>query len=249
MRYVLANWKMYVAGSQAEELLRAVQLGLERRLAGGHELPRVIVCPPFVSLAPLEAMVDRRLVCLGAQNCHWEETGPYTGEVSPTMLAGLVDYVLIGHSERRAVGETDEQIALKVAAAAEAGLTPILFAGEDEPSSGAAEGTERRLELGLARLDFDRHHALIVYEPTWAIGAERPAEAGHVQEMVARLKDKLVVLGAKRAEVIYGGTVNADNVDRYAGIAVLDGVGATRGSLDAKELLHITDRVAAGVGG
>ena len=248
MKYVLTNWKMYVAGSQAADLLRAVQDGLEQRLGADGGLPRVIVCPPFVSLAPLQAMVDRRLVRLGAQNCHWEESGPYTGEVSPTMLAGLVDYVLIGHSERRAVGETDDQVARKVAAAAETGLTPILFVGEDEPSSGAADDTERRLESGLAGVDLGRRHAVIVYEPTWAIGADRPAEAGHVQEIVARLKDKLAGLGAERPEVIYGGTINAENVDRYAGIGVLDGVGATRAGLDARELLCIVDQVAAAAG-
>lgn len=251
MRYVLANWKMYVAGSRAAELLRAVQSGLEERLAADVGAPRVIVCPPFVSLPPLAELLDPRLVRLGAQNCHWEQDGPYTGEVSPTMLAGLADYVLIGHSERRAVGETDERIAGKVAAAAEAGLTPILFVGEDEPSSGGGAGEEakRRLERGLAELDLHRRHALIVYEPTWAIGAERPAEPEHVEAIVAQLKDKLSDLGAKRTEVIYGGTVNAENVDSFAAIEALDGVGATRASLDARELLRIVDRVAVGGAG
>jgi len=245
MKYVLANWKMYVAGRQAEQLLGAVQAGVRQRRGADRRLPEVVVCPPFVSLARLADQVDRRLVRLGAQNCHWEAYGPYTGEVSPAMLAGLVDYVLIGHSDRRAAGETEGQIARKVAAAAGAGLVPVLFVGEDEPSDGAAQDTERRLESGLAHVDLGRHQAVIVYEPTWAIGAERPAEAGHVQQIVARLKDRLAQLGATRPEVIYGGTVNAGNVDDYAAIGVLDGVGATRAGLDARELLRIVDRVAA----
>ncbi len=245
MRYVLANWKMYLAGDQAAELLQAAQAGLGERFPVGTEPPTLIVGPPFTSLAPLSALVDRRLVQLGAQNCHWEAEGPYTGEVSPRMLAELVDYVLIGHSERRAAGESDAQIAKKVAAAAEAGLTPILFVGEDEPTGSATDEAERRLERGLADVELERCHVLIVYEPTWAIGADRPADSRHVRGVVEQLKDRLGELGAKRPEVIYGGTVNVDNVEQFTGIDVLDGVGATRGSLEASDLLRIVDRVAS----
>ena len=245
MEYVLSNWKMYVAGQRAAELLEGVQAALAHWSSDGREPPTVIVCPPFVSLAPLQALVDRRLVRLGAQNCHWEAEGPYTGEVSPTMLAGLVEYVLIGHSERRAAGETDEQIAKKMSAAAEAGLTPILFVGEDEPTSGATAETERRLERGLSGLDLDRHQVLVVYEPTWAIGAERPAEPEHVEAVARQLKGRLRELGVGQPKIIYGGTVNADNVDQFAAIEALDGVGATRAGLEASELLRIVDRVAA----
>lgn len=245
MRYVLANWKMYLGGEQAEELLQTAQAGLRERFPIGTEPPTLIVCPPFTSLAPLSALVDRRLVQLGAQNCHWEPEGPYTGEVSPRMLAGLVDYVLIGHSERRAAGESDDQIAKKVAAAAEEGLTPILFVGEDEPTSGALDEAERRLERGLGEVDLGRRHVLVVYEPTWAIGSDRPADSPHVRGVVEQLKHRLGELGAKRPEIIYGGTVNVDNVEQFTGIEVLDGVGATRGSLEASELLRIVERVAS----
>jgi len=245
MKYVLANWKMYLAGDKAAELLQTAQAGLAERFPLGSEPPTLIVCPPFTSLAPLSPLVDRRLVQLGAQNCHWEAEGPYTGEVSPRMLAGLVDYVLIGHSERRAAGESDAQIARKVAAAAEAGLTPILFVGEDEPTSSATEEAERRLERGLADVDLERRHVLIVYEPTWAIGADRPADSRHVRGVVEQLKDRLGELGLTWPEVIYGGTVNVDNVEQFTAIDVLDGVGATRGSLEASDLLRIVDRVAA----
>ena len=245
MRYVLANWKMYLGRDQAAELLRTAQAGLAERSSAGGELPTLIVCPPFTSLSPLSALVDPRLVKLGAQNCHWEAEGPYTGEVSPRMLAELVEFVLIGHSERRAAGESDGQIAKKVAAAAEAGLTPILFVGEDEPTSSAAEEAERRLERGLSEVDLERRNVLVVYEPTWAIGADRPAESGHVRGVVEQLKDRLGELGATRPEVIYGGTVNVDNVEQFTGIDVLDGVGATRGSLEASDLLRIVDRGAS----
>jgi triosephosphate isomerase len=244
MRYVLANWKMYLGRDQAAEVLETAQAGLAERFPAGSEPPTLIVCPPFTSLAPLGALVDPRLVRLGAQNCHWEAEGPHTGEVSPRMLAELVDYVLIGHSERRAVGEDDAQIAKKVAAAAEAGLTPIMFVGEDEPTSSATDEAERRLERGLAEVDLERRHVLVVYEPTWAIGADRPADSGHVRGVVEQLKDRLVELGVERPEVIYGGTVNVDNVEQFTPIEVLDGVGSTRGSLEPSNLLRIVDVVA-----
>lgn len=243
MRYVLANWKMYPTISGAVSLLTAIQRGLRDRARERRALPTVIVCPPFPALPALADLADRRLLHLGAQNCHWEAEGPYTGEVSPRMLTGLVDYVLLGHSERRAAGETDEQIARKVAGAAAAGLTPILFVGEDEPSDAAVEAVERRLLGGLAEVDPGRHDVLVVYEPTWAVGADAPAEAGHVREVVAHLKKRLTELGARQRTVIYGGTVTAGNAERFAGIETLDGVGATRAGLDPEEFLRIVDRV------
>lgn len=250
MKYVVANWKMYPTREQAVELLATVQAGLEDRLRGTTAALTVVVCPPYVSLESLHGVIDPRLVRLGAQNCHWEWEGPYTGEISAAMLKGLVDYVLIGHSERRAAGETDEQIARKVSAVADAGLTPILFVGEDEPTDSALDDAERRLAQGLAELDLARHQVLVVYEPTWAIGAEQPARAGHVSRVVEQLKARLGDLGASEPQIIYGGTVNPDNVEQLARLEVLDGVGATRASLDAGEFLRIVDRVAyAGAAG
>ncbi|MCA1696874.1 MAG: triose-phosphate isomerase, partial [Actinobacteria bacterium] len=99
MKYLLANWKMHTTVDQAVALVQAMQQGLRERTARGQRLPIVIVCPPFVSLVPLRAVVDERLVRLGAQNCHWDKEGPHTGEISPVMLIGLAQYVLVGHSE------------------------------------------------------------------------------------------------------------------------------------------------------
>lgn len=247
MRYVLANWKMYPTTSQAVAIVRNVQRGLREPARATRTVPTVIVCPPFPSLPPVADVVDRGLLHLGAQNCHWEAEGPYTGEVSARMLSGLVDYVLIGHSERRSAGETDEQIAKKVRAAAAAGLTPVLFVGEDEPSDAAVRDAEQRLTRGLADLDLETCDVLVVYEPTWAVGAAAPAEAGHVREVVAHLKKRLTELGMRRSEIIYGGTVTADNVTQFTGIEALDGVGATRASLDERKFLRIIDAVSGGV--
>ena len=243
MKYVLSNWKMYPSRNDALDLLRAVQAGLGERDQGGEV--EVILCPPFISLEAAHAAHDPQLVSLGAQNCHEELAGPYTGEISVRMLEGLVDYVLIGHSERRAAGETDEQIARRVATVTEAGVVPILFVGEDEPTEDALEQTERRLAYGLGRVDLATVEVVVVYEPTWAIGADRPAHAVHVEDVVAQLKARLRELGSPDPRVIYGGTVNARNVDQFAALAVLDGVGATRAGLAPDEFLRIVDRLAA----
>ena len=248
MAYVVANWKMYLGPAEALALFARVQQRLRQEAAPALELPTVIVCPPVISLMAMRDMADARTVQLGAQNCHWESRGAYTGEISAGMLAGLADYVMVGHSERRRAGETDEQIARKVAAVAANAMTPILFVGEDEPTSAAAEHAHERLERGLAEVDVARQPLLVVYEPTWAIGADAPAAADHVRGVVTRLKQWLTDHGAQRPAIIYGGTVTADNVGRFTAIDVLDGVGATRATLDEHGFVTIVRHVArAGV--
>ena len=243
MKYVLANWKMYPTVDEAVALLGAIQVGLDERTRGGRTPPQVIICPPVVALVALRAMTNDQVVALGAQTCHWESEGPYTGEISPRMLRGFVEYVMVGHSERRAAGETDEQVSRKVAAVADAGLVPILFVGEDSHDGDAIERTEQRLRRGLSRLDAGSRRILVVYEPAWAIGAEAAAPAEHVGEVGDHIKTGLRALGARRPEVIYGGTVGEENIDDFAQLAMLDGVGATRASLDVERLLKIVDRV------
>lgn len=247
MKYLLANWKMFTTVPEAVALFGEIQDGLRERASRKDSLPMPIICPPFLSLLAVRAIADHRLVRLGAQNCHWEQEGPHTGEISPKMLREVADYVLVGHSERRAAGESDDQIARKVAAAVEVGLRPILFVGEDEPSEGAVFEAERRLKEGLSSIDLNEHRPLVVYEPTWCVGADRPAEADHVELVVGHLKGRLTEMGLAHPEVIYGGTVTEENVDRFARLEVLDGVGATRASLGAVNFLQMLDRLAASV--
>jgi triosephosphate isomerase len=231
--YVLSNWKMYPTVDEARALLAAVQA---RLLARRHRAPRVIVCPPVVALAPLREVVDASVVRLGAQHCHWEEEGPHTGEISARMLRGLADYVMVGHRDRRAGGQTDDQVARTLEAVVRNGLVPILFVGGDE--------TEQRLRSGLSRIDPAGHEVLVVYEPEWAIGADQAAPADHVRRAVERLKGVLGELGAGEPKVLYGGTVNDGNLDELLRIEALDGVGATRAGLDPEAFLRIVDRVA-----
>jgi triosephosphate isomerase len=242
LRYVLANWKMYPTVDEARQRVLAIQAALSSR----DVRPRVIVCPPFVALPALRGVADPALVRLGAQTCHWEQEGPYTGEVSARMLRGLVDYVMVGHSERRAAGETEGQAARKVVAVVESGLVPIVFVGEDEPGDDAVAVTEERLRHALSGIDPARSEVLVVYEPAWAVGADRAAAADHVRRAVERVKDVLAELGVGRPEVLYGGTVAEENVEQLAALDVLDGVGATRSSLDPERFRRLVEAVAGG---
>ena len=235
---------MYPAPDEALELVEGVQERLRAEAPSMRALPTVIVCPPAIVLMAMRDALDPRVMRLGAQNCHWESSGAHTGEISASMLKGLVDYVMVGHSERRRAGESDEQIAKKVAAIAANDMTPILFVGEDEPTDAAAEQTEARLERGLAEVDVGRSPVLVVYEPTWAIGADEPAAGDHVRSVAERLKARLRDKGVARPQVIYGGTVNADNVGQFTAIEVLDGVGSTRGTLDEDGFAAIVRAVA-----
>ena len=244
MRYVLANWKMYPTIDQACAVLAGVQAGLAGQIDAGSRRPRVIVCPPFIALAPLRALVDDRLVRLGAQNCHWEQRGPCTGEISTSMLRGLVEYVMVGHSERRAAGETDEQVAAKVAAVAAAGLVPIVFVGEDDVDDDPRQATGERLVRALARTDPATQPFLVVYEPAWAIGAPEPAPPEHVRRAVDHLKATLGELGTPDPAVLYGGAVDVDDLDQLLSLENLDGVGATRATLDPDSFVRIIQQVA-----
>ena len=234
---------MHTTVAQAVGWLETVQGALRDRVRLGRQLPVPIVCPPFVSLVPMRGLMDREVVKLGAQNCHWEPEGPHTGETSPTMLKDVVDYVMVGHSERRAAGETDDHVAKKVAAVADAGLTPILFVGEERPTAAAREQSEQQLRRGLSLVDSETSDVLVVYEPAWAIGADSAADADHVRAEAEHLKAVLRHLGTSDPQVIYGGTVNDDNIGQFAALEVLDGVGATRASLDPGTFLGMVDRI------
>ncbi len=234
---------MHTTVGQAVGWLEATQEGLRDRVPLGKPLPTPIVCPPFVSLVPVRGLMDKELMRLGAQNCHWEPEGPHTGEISPTMLRGVVDYVMVGHSERRAEGETDDQIARKVTAIAEAGLIPILFVGEEAPAGAASDQSEQQLRQGLSGIDLNTQEVLVVYEPAWAIGTEEAADPDHVRTEVERLKGLLRRLGASDPKVIYGGTVHDQNIEQFARLEILDGVGATRASLDSGRFLEMLDRI------
>ena len=229
---------------------RELVLGIKPRLESSEGVTTVI-CPPFTSLAAVADILQGSSVGLGAQNMHHEDRGAFTGEVSSTMLAELCQFVILGHSERRQVfGETDELINLKVRAALDAGLSPILCVGEqlDERERGSAEATvEMQLRGCLAGIS-DAAGLSIAYEPVWAIGTGRAATPEVAQEMMVHIRGVLGALrpGGPAGEVplLYGGSVNAANISEYMGQPDVNGALVGGASLDGDSFVQIAQLAA-----
>jgi triosephosphate isomerase len=192
---------------------------------------------------------DRMGLLLGAQHCHWEDQGAFTGEVSPAFLAKLnVKYVIVGHSERRELfGETDEMVAKKVAAVLRHGMTPILCVGEtlDEREAGATEDkVVGQVRAGLAGLKPEQVASMVVaYEPIWAIGTGRTATAADAQAVCAAIRGTVAELaGVEAADALriqYGGSVKAGNIVELMAEPDIDGALVGGASLDPDEFARI----------
>jgi triosephosphate isomerase (TIM) len=224
---VAGNWKMYKTEEQAEEFIQ----GLLPRVSAIDGVD-VAICVPFTDL---RAMVDSARgsnVEVFAQNMHQQAEGAFTGEISPVMLHELdVRGVVLGHSERRTLfGETDKALALKVPAALDGGLVPILCVGETEEERDG-EQTERKLRLqikeDLAGVPAERlAEVVIAYEPIWAIGTGRVATAEQAQEAIAFIR--ALVAGrdeaaAEQLRILYGGSVKPENAAELLGLPDIDG--------------------------
>ncbi|HIE37797.1 MAG TPA: triose-phosphate isomerase, partial [Anaerolineae bacterium] len=172
--FIAGNWKMHKTIEEAVALVTDLQGLLE-----GIQGIEVAVCPPFPALEAVRRVLEGSPLRIGAQNMHWEEAGPFTGEVSPQMLAGLCDCVILGHSERRTLfGETDEMVNRKLHAALAHGLTPILCVGENLEQNRAGRTEEvvgAQVRAAFAGVEADQALAVVVaYEPIWAIGTGIP---------------------------------------------------------------------------
>jgi triosephosphate isomerase len=213
-------------------------LGLVRRLRSplsAIEGVDVVLCPPFVVLGAVAEILDRSSIDLGGQNMHWEEKGAHTGDISAPMLASLCQYVILGHSERRATGseaESDAAIRRKVEAALNAGLTPIVCVGEDAERNQAGETAEfvggqvHAATNGLAPDSVAR--CVFAYEPIWAIGSGRsasPAEANRTIGLTVRgtIAHTFGESVATRVRVQYGGSVTAENIGDFMRMPEIDG--------------------------
>ncbi len=234
---VLGNWKLHTTLGEAVALASAVV----------HDAPEGVevgVCPPFVWLDAVAERVRGSRVALGAQSVSAEASGAFTGEVSGAMLAEVgCRYVLVGHSERRALfGETDAVVARKVQAAQAAGLTAVLCVGEtlDERDAGDAERVVR--DSLRASLDgADAAAVVVAYEPVWAIGTGRTATPEQAQAMHAALRADLPA----GVPILYGGSVKADNAASLFAQPDLDGALVGGASLDAAAFLAIARAAAA----
>jgi triosephosphate isomerase len=240
---IAGNWKMHKTAAEAEEFVG--ELVPRLNLDGAVE---VAVCPPFVALPAVVAALRATGVAVFAQNMHHEREGAYTGEVSAPMLrtAG-VDGVILGHSERREYfGETDRALALKVPAALETGLVPILCVGETESEREQGE-TERKLrhqvQEDLQQLETDRlAEVVIAYEPVWAIGTGKVATAEQAQEAMSFIRALVADRSAEQAQrtrILYGGSVNADNATELLALPDVDGALVGGASLDAQSFAAI----------
>ncbi|MBI5837216.1 MAG: triose-phosphate isomerase [Candidatus Eisenbacteria bacterium] len=242
---IAGNWKMHHGPRAAESFVRAF-------LEGFHAVPpavEVLLVPPFASLAAVHTGLLGRPVAVGAQLCHWETRGAFTGEVSTEMLAECgCAYVLVAHSERRQFfGETDETARKRVVAAKRAGLKPILCVGEmlAERDGGQTEAVlERQLDGALLGLDAGELEGLVIaYEPVWAIGTGRTATTGQAQEthkfIRGWLKARFDARFAEATRIQYGGSVKPDNARALLGQPDVDGALVGGASLDAASFLAI----------
>jgi triosephosphate isomerase (TIM) len=246
---IAGNWKMHKTQAEAEAFVAA----LLPRLAALDGV-QVAICAPFTDLQALADSVRGSRVEIYAQNMHQADHGPFTGEVSAAMLVETgAQGVVVGHSERRAFfGETDQALALKVPAALDAGLTPILCVGESEAERDAHE-TERRLrhQIGedLAKVAAARLHEIVVaYEPIWAIGTGRVATMEQAQEAIAFIRALIAARdqsAAERVRILYGGSVNPENAADMCALPDVDGALVGGASLDADGFAKIVAAVAA----
>jgi triosephosphate isomerase len=235
---IAGNWKMYKTEAEAELYIQALLPRL-----GAVSGVDVGICVPFTDLRAMVDSARGSRVEVYAQNMHHEPEGAYTGEISPPMLAETGAHgVVLGHSERRALfGETDRALALKLPAALNVGLRPILCVGESETERAAGD-TERKLRQqirdDLAGLsDEQLPNVAIAYEPIWAIGTGQTATPEQAQDAVAFVRaliaDRAGVEVSERVPILYGGSVNPDNASSLLALPDVDGALVGGASLQA----------------
>jgi triosephosphate isomerase (TIM) len=245
---VAANWKMHKTHLEAIQAVQKLSYLLDKDDA---EAVEVVICPAYTALRAVETLLDADKLPyrLGAQNVYFEEKGAFTGEVSPPMLQALkVDYVIVGHSERRQIfGEDDLVVNRKVKAVLKHGMSPIVCVGETLEER-EADGTESKVTQQI-RGAFDgveaegAKRAVVAYEPIWAIGTGRnaePADAGRVVEMIrATLAAKYDDTLAQGIRVQYGGSVKPGNIREFMAHPEIDGALVGGASLDPEEFALI----------
>ena len=244
-KIVAANWKMNMLQAEAVEFVKDLLLEID-----DISTVEVVIAPPFTAIAKVnEALGKAQNIKIGAQNMHWERSGAFTGEISAAMLRDLfVRYVVIGHSERRAMfGETDEIVNRKARAAHEAGLRPIVCIGEtlEQRERGNVEKIlSLQLRGSLADLtDRELRETVIAYEPVWAIGTGRNATPEQAQEAHLFIRRILQELSdettAEHIRIQYGGSVKVENARALMSQPDIDGALVGGASLDPRSFARI----------
>ena len=224
---IAGNWKMNKTPAEAKELIAAIAPLVKD---AGCE---VIACTPFVALSAAQEAAQGTNIQIGAENCHWEKSGAYTGEISAEMLASMgVNIVIIGHSERRQYfGETDVTVQKRVRAALDAGLTVILCVGEtleqrEQGITSELVAMQTKIALGgVSKEELKR--VIIAYEPVWAIGTGKTATAEQANEVCHTIREVIAGLYGKEAAdaftIQYGGSMNAGNAAELLAQPDVDG--------------------------
>ena len=244
MPMIAGNWKMNTTVEEALELV-------EKMLPALDGIPGVekVVCPPYVSLSAVGKILKASSVKLGAQNLFYEEKGAYTGEVSPLMLSGLCEYVIIGHSERRQYfGESGEIVNKKVKAALKFGLKPILCVGEDLDQREAGR-TEEIIEeqLGSSLSGIKTLDTLtMAYEPIWAIGTGKAATGEQANDVIGFIRSFIAEKAGKgiaeNMRILYGGSMKDDNAGEFIKQPEIDGGLIGGASLKADQFISIVEQ-------
>ncbi|MCD4750186.1 MAG: triose-phosphate isomerase [Thermoanaerobaculales bacterium] len=220
---IAGNWKMHQNVAATSDLV-------ENFLAQNYsEEVDVVICPPFTSLPNAAMLVTGSSIGLGAQNCHWEEKGAFTGEVAPSMLLEIgASWVIIGHSERRTLfGETNDTAARRAQAAQKAGLKVIYCVGETLDQRESGETFEvLRAQTGVMA-DLDPNHLVVAYEPVWAIGTGLTATPDQAQEAHLYLRSRLEIFFGPEAaaglRILYGGSMKPANAVDLISLPDVDG--------------------------
>lgn len=249
-KIIVANWKLNPTTlKEAKKLFIGV-----KKVASKTEKVQTVICPPSVYLSELNKLYSGHRLALGAQNVFWESRGSYTGELSAEMIKDVgVKYAIIGHSERRALGETNEMVNKKVIAGLKSGLNIILCIGENKRDSRALYLNFLKEELESALQGAQKRNLrnlIVAYEPIWAIGknADDAISPHQTHEMYIFIKKILTELydkkSAANASIIYGGSAEPDNAEKLLTYGEMDGLLVGHMSLDAgkfNEILKIAN--------
>lgn len=244
--YLIANWKMKLGHEASMEVAKEI-----KKRYKGEEGLELVVCPAATDLAEVGRVFRGTDIKLGAQNIFYHDFGSYTGQVSPAVARELgCEYTIVGHSEMRKLGETDDDVNRKVGAALKNGLTPIVCVGET-----FEEYQEKKTEVviinqvtkALEDIKFEKDQKVIIaYEPVWVIGSGQAVEHGVFQHIVQIIVHTAVELGADvvdKFEVIYGGSVDEENVRDFIMGNISTGVIVGNNSLTAEKFLAIVNEV------
>lgn len=241
---IAGNWKMNNNIVESLDLVNNLM-----QLTKDSNRVEVLVCSPFTSLFSIKQILKNTNIKLGAQNMHYEENGAYTGEISPLMLKDIgVDYVIIGHSERRQYfNETDETVNKKLNAALKFGIKPILCVGEtleQRESKIEKETVKNQIINALKNIEKeDAENIVIAYEPIWAIGTGKTATSLEANEMASFIRDTFAQIYSNELSehlvILYGGSVKGDNASEIMEQSDIDGALVGGASLKAEEFIKI----------